>query len=216
MASGARRIVIGVGGSATTDGGQGALAALGPISRVIGVELVVACDVTTGFVQAAADFAPQKGATPAQVALLERRLQRLAQDYQARSGIDVTRLEGAGAAGGLAGGLATIGARLVPGFELVADLLGLAERIHGADLVVTGEGFLDEWSFRGKTVGGVVELADEEDVDVVVVAGEVFGEQPMEAISLVERFGRERSLAEPAACVREVVGEVLRLRSGSS
>jgi hypothetical protein len=62
----------------------------------------------------------------------------------------------------------------------------------------------------------VVELADEEDVDVVVVAGEVFGEQPMEAISLVERFGRERSLAEPAACVREVVGEVLRLRSGSS
>jgi len=186
------------------------------LSRVVGVELIVACDVTTRFVQAATDFAPQKGATPAQVALLERRLQRLAQDYEARTGIDVTTIEGAGAAGGLAGGLATIGARLVPGFELVADLIGLAERIHGADLVVTGEGFLDEWSFRGKTVGGVVELADEEEVDVLVVAGEVFGEQPMETVSLVERFGRERSMAEPAACVREVVAEVLRQRSSSS
>lgn len=215
IASGARRIVVGVGGSATTDGGQGALDALGPLSRLAGVELLVACDVTTRFVEAATDFAPQKGASPAQVALLERRLQRLAQDYQARTGIDVTALEGSGAAGGLAGGLATIGARLVPGFDLVADLVGLSERIHGADLVVTGEGFLDEWSFRGKTVGGVVELADEEGVDVLVVAGEVFGEQPMDAVSLVERFGRARSMAEPAACVQEVVAEVLRERSSS-
>ena len=215
MASGARRIIVGVGGSATTDGGQGALDALAPVSRLVSIELIVACDVTTRFVEAATDFAPQKGATPAQVALLERRLQRLGQDYRARSGVDVAVLEGAGAAGGLAGGLATIGARLVPGFDLVADLIGLAERIHGADLVVTGEGFLDEWSFRGKTVGGVVELADEEEVDALVVAGEVFGQQPMEAISLVERFGRDRSMAEPAACVREVVGEVLCERSGS-
>jgi glycerate kinase len=215
IAVGARRVIVGVGGSATTDGGQGALDALGPARRLAGVELIVACDVTTSFVDAAPAFAPQKGATPAQVALLERRLQRLAQDYRAASGVDVTQLPGAGAAGGLAGGLATIGARLVPGFDLVADLIGLAERIHGADLVVTGEGFLDEWSFRGKAVGGVVELADEDDVDAVVVAGDVFGEQPIEVISLVERFGRERSMADPAGCVGQAVAEVLRTRSSS-
>ena len=74
-------------------------------------------------------------------------------------GVDVLDLEGAGAAGGLAGGLAAAGARLVSGFDLVADEVDLDERIEGADLVVTGEGFLDEQSFEGKVVGGVVALA---------------------------------------------------------
>jgi glycerate kinase len=215
--AGARRIVVGVGGSATTDGGQGCLAALEPRSRLAGIELVVACDVTTSFVDAAAEFAPQKGASPAEVKLLRRRLERLAADYRRQTGVDVTALPGAGAAGGLAGGLATIGATLVPGFELVADLIGLADRLGGADLVVTGEGLLDEWSFRGKAVGGVVELAGEAGVDVLVVAGEVFGEvlgdQPVDAVALVERFGRERSLADTAACITEVVlGELTRRR----
>jgi glycerate 2-kinase len=205
VVAGARRVVVGLGGSATTDGGLGALAALEPHSRLGGVELLVACDVTTAFVDAAVEFGPQKGATPAQVALLQRRLERLAMDYRDRTGTDVLALPGAGAAGGLAGGLATVGGRLVPGFELVADLLGLAERVSGADLVVTGEGAVDEWSFQGKAVGGVVELAADAGAGVLVVAGEVFGDWPVEAVSLVERFGRERAMQDPAGCVAEVV-----------
>ena len=132
----------------------------------------MACDVTTRFLDAAAVFAPQKGATPAQVALLSRRLERLAQVYEDDHGIDVRPLVGGGAAGGLAGGLAAVGAALVPGFELVAEAVDLAERMEGADLVVTGEGFLDEQSFHGKAVGGVVGLAAEVGVPVLVVAGD--------------------------------------------
>lgn len=213
VSGGARKVIVGVGGSASTDGGQGCLSALEPHGRLSGVELVVACDVTTLFVDAAGEFAPQKGASPVQVELLRRRLQRLAQVYEDATGVDVRSLPGSGAAGGLAGGLATLGARLVPGFELVADLVALSDRIEGADLVVTGEGFLDEWSFRGKTVGGVVGLARDEGVDVLVVAGEVFGPQPVDALSLVERFGRSRSMSEAAVCVGEVVAEELRRRS---
>ncbi|HWW44034.1 MAG TPA: glycerate kinase, partial [Acidimicrobiia bacterium] len=205
VGAGAKRIIVGLGGSATTDGGRGALDALRPHARIRGVELVVACDVTTVFVDAAAEFGPQKGASPAQVELLRRRLERLADDYLAASGVDVTEIPGAGAAGGLAGGLATLGATIVPGFDLVADLIDLPERIAGADLVVTGEGHLDEWSFRGKSVGGVVELADEGSVDVMVVAGVVDDGLPVDAISLVERCGHERAIADPAGCVAEIV-----------
>ena len=89
-----------------------------------------------------------------------RRLERLAQVYEDDYGVDVRALDGAGAAGGLAGGLAALGGELVPGFDVVADELDLAERIEAADLVVTGEGFVDEQSFEGKVVGGVAELAE--------------------------------------------------------
>ena len=157
--AGARRIIVCVGGSATTDGGLGAMRALFPAQRLRGVELLVACDVRTTFLDAAPIFAPQKGASPAQVELLRRRLERLAQVYLDEHGVDVTELPGSGAAGGLAGGLAALGARLVPGFDLVADEVELLDRLEGADLVVTGEGFLDEQTFEGKVVGGVVELA---------------------------------------------------------
>ncbi|HLI25171.1 MAG TPA: glycerate kinase, partial [Acidimicrobiales bacterium] len=156
VTAGARQVLVGMGGSATTDGGMGAISALEPLSRLAAVDLVVACDVTTRFLDAATVFAPQKGASPAQVELLTRRLQRLAQMYEDRYGIDVRHLEGGGAAGGLAGGLAAAaGARLVAGFDAVAEILELGDRMEAADLVVTGEGFLDEQSFAGKTVGGV-------------------------------------------------------------
>ena len=121
--AGARRILVGVGGSATTDGGLGALRALYPLPRIRGIDIQVACDVRTSFVDAADLFAPQKGATPAQVELLRRRLQRLAQVYLDEHGVDVLALPGAGAAGGLAGGLAAAGATLIEGFDLVADEL---------------------------------------------------------------------------------------------
>jgi len=208
VAAGAKRVIIGLGGSATTDGGKGALDVLQP-ARLSGVQLVVACDVTTLFTDAAREFAPQKGASPGQVALLTRRLERLAVDYRERSGIDVSTIPGAGAAGGLAGALATLGAELVPGFELVADVIDLRERVGAADLVVTGEGRVDEWSFRGKAVGGVVEIADEEGVDVIVIAGQVVGEPPLPVLSLEERFGIDRAMADATGCVAEVLAEHL-------
>jgi glycerate kinase len=211
--AGCRRIVVGMGGSATTDGGLGALRALEPLTRLRGIELLVACDVRTPFLDAARVFAPQKGAGPAQVELLGRRLERLAQVYAESYGVDVTSLPGAGAAGGLAGGLACAGGRLVEGFDLVADELDLAARIEGADLVVTAEGFLDEQSFQGKVVGGVVELAAEAGVPALVVVGQVLPgvavPGSVEVVSLVERFGEERATGDTAACIEAVVADRL-------
>jgi len=207
--AGCRRVILGVGGSASTDGGLGAIRALEPLARLRPVELVVACDVRTTFVDAAPVFAPQKGATPAQVELLRRRLERLAQLYEQTHCVDVRALPGSGAAGGLAGGLAAVGARLVPGFDLVADELDLDGHLQGADLVVTGEGFLDEQSFAGKAVGGVVELAQAAGVPVLVVAGEVLDDvvvpPGVAVISLIERFGRQRALEQTSTCVSEAV-----------
>ena len=176
-----------------------------------GVELFVACDVETLFVDAAEVFAPQKGATPAQVALLRRRLERLVQIYVRDYGVDVSEIPGSGAAGGLAGGLAAAGAFLLPGFDVVAEALGLPERIAAADLVVTGEGTVDAESFEGKAVGGVVDLATEAGVPVLVVAGDVLADElpelppSVEVVSLVARFGRERAMADPTGCVEEMV-----------
>lgn len=208
--AGAKRIIVGLGGSATTDGGLGAIRAL-PVARLRGVELLVACDVTTRFTEAAEVFAPQKGARPAQVRLLTARLHELAGRYRDEFGVDVTDLDGAGAAGGLAGGLAAVGGRLVPGFELVADELGLDEALDGADLVVTGEGRLDQQSFEGKVVGGVAALAGEHGIPVAAVVGvaddEVAGRLP--TWSLVELFGPERAWTEPLGCVQAAAARVL-------
>ena len=208
---GAQEIVVAVGGSATTDGGLGALRALEPSQRLRGVDVRVACDVRLPFVDAAEVYGPQKGASPAQVELLRRRLERLAQIYEEEYGVDVTGLVGGGAAGGLAGGLAAVGAHLEPGFDLVADAVDLDERMEGCDLVVTGEGFLDEQSFDGKVVGGVVTLAAALGVPVLVVAGDVMDPLPLEteAVSLTERFGGERSRLDALACIEDVVADFI-------
>jgi glycerate kinase len=220
--AGATRVLVGLGGSATTDGGLGALRALFPLHRLAGVELLALCDVRTRFVDAAEVFAPQKGASPAQVELLRRRLDRLADVYLADHGVDVRVIEGAGAAGGLAGGLAVAGARLVSGFDAVADELEVHDLIEGADLVVTAEGFLDEQSFDGKVVGGVAEMAGACGVPCVAVVGEVVpdlaagaaGSAPLEVVSLVERFGDERARHDTAACIAEALAGVLAARAG--
>lgn len=214
VAAGAKQVIVGVGGSATTDGGQGCLEALEPRARLAGITLLVACDVETRFVDAARVFAPQKGASEAQVALLTRRLEALADRYLSEHGVDVREMPGSGAAGGLAGGLAAVGAELLPGFDLVADRVDLAERIEGAALVVTGEGLVDEQSFAGKTVGGVVDLAGEAGVPVLVVAGDVvddLGPLPagVEVVSLIERFGEERAWNDVGGCIAEAVSERL-------
>jgi glycerate kinase len=172
---GARRIVVAVGGSAMTDGGLGAVDALGWSLK--GLEVIVACDVTTPFLDAARVFGPQKGATPAQVALLTRRLERLAEVYRQRTGADVATLTHGGAAGGLAGGLAALGARLEPGFEVVARAAGFETALDGVDLVVTGEGRFDRTSLEGKVTGEVLAWAASEGVaHRAVVAGQVADE----------------------------------------
>ena len=168
--AGVRRAVVAVGGSATVDGGLGALEALDFDLR--GAEVVVACDVTTPFVEAARVFGPQKGAGAAAVAELERRLERLADRYRDERGVDVRDLPGAGAAGGLAGGLAAHGARLVPGAALVADVVGLRDAVRDASLVLTGEGRVDATSFAGKVVGHVLGEGRGLDVPVAIVAGD--------------------------------------------
>ena len=126
----------------------------------------------------------------------------------------VAIVTGAGAAGGLAGGLAALGARLVPGFDLVADMTGLAGRLRTADLVVTGEGHLDPPSFEGKVPGGVLALTAGRSPVLCIVgdADEVLRRSPpagLEIISLADRYGAARSRRETAALVATVTEEVL-------
>ena len=214
--AGAQRVLVAVGGSATTDGGLGALEALPSVARMEGVEMIVACDVRTAFVDAAAVYGPQKGASPVQVELLTRRLRRLAQIYERDFGVDVTTLTGAGAAGGLAGGLASRGASLVNGFEVVAEEIDLGERILNAEVVVTGEGRYDATSLQGKVVGGVAELAAESGTRAIAVVGSSDSSadipESLELLNLTARFGSERAHADPCRCVREALEDVLRGR----
>jgi glycerate 2-kinase len=213
--AGARRILVGVGGSATTDGGRGALEAIEDAGGLTGTEVVVACDVETRFVQAAEVFGPQKGATPAQIVELRARLAALAVELRARYGVDVTALPGGGAAGGLAGGLAALGARLVPGFGVVAESVGFLDRLAGTDLVISGEGRLDGSSWSGKVVGGVVGAAREARLPVLVVAGAVGpgglegAGAGVEVWSLTERFGEARAMRDPGGCVEKLVAHAL-------
>ena len=203
LVAGAKRIIVGLGGSATTDGGLGALRAIKAPIRLRGVELLVACDVTTTFVDAAEVFGPQKGATPAQVRMLTGRLERLADQYAEEFGVDVRAIPGSGAAGGIAGLLAALGGTLVPGFDLVADELGLHDAVDGADLVITGEGHLDKQSFEGKVVGGVAGVAAEFGVPVAAIVGiaddDVRDRIPM--IAIADAYGLERATREPLWCI---------------
>jgi glycerate kinase len=178
---GFKRVIVAVGGSATTDGGLAAVEALG--WSLQGIEVTVACDVTTTFNDAARIYGPQKGASAAQVALLTRRLEMLAHQYEQRTGVDVTHLEGGGAAGGLAGGLAAIGAHLAPGFDVIADALDLEHALDDALLAVTGEGQLDASSLAGKVVGGVVDWCEELGVPAVaIIAGQVADDARADAL----------------------------------
>lgn len=211
---GARTVYVLLGGSATTDGGFGALRAMPPAGRLKEIEIVVACDVETIFVEAANVFGPQKGASPAQVKLLTRRLERLVQLYQEQYGVDVAQLRGAGAAGGLAGGLVAVGARIESGFDVIAEAARLDERLVGVDLVITGEGLLDDESFNGKVVGGVASWAAAEGVPVLAIVGAardgVELPENVTLISLSERFGDEASWSRTLELSGQVAVEIVR------
>ncbi len=171
IAAGADRVIVGVGGSATVDGGLGAIEALDGDLR--GTPVLVACDVQTTFVEAARLFGPQKGADEADILVLEDRLRALAERYRREHHVDVASLPGAGAAGGLAGGLAALGATLVPGAALVAEAAGLDEALAHADAALTGEGKLDRTSLEGKVVAHVIEHAHRVGIPVGAVAGAI-------------------------------------------
>jgi glycerate kinase len=213
IALGAQTVYVMLGGSATTDGGLGAVQAMPPAARLRGVDLVVACDVDTLFVDAARVFGPQKGASPAQIELLTRRLQRLQQQYRDQYGVDLSTLRGAGAAGGLAGGLVAVGGRLESGFEVLAERARLDEHLEGADLVITGEGYLDGESFAGKVVGGVQRWAAAAGVPVVAVVGQVDRaiELPdgLRVRSLAATYGLDDSMERTTELVALQVREVL-------
>lgn len=213
IVAGAKRIIVGVGGSAATDGGAGAMAALEQFGRFgdTGVELLIGCDVMSTFLDAGRIFGPQKGADSDQVDLLSRRLIKLCHNYRERHGVDVSAIPGSGAAGGLAGGLAALGARLVPGFTLISTELGFDQALRTADIVITGEGRLDPTSFNGKVVGGVVGAAAQTGVPALAVVGDaepgVLDRVPTRVLST--QFGSSRSWADPLGCVELVVTEYL-------
>jgi glycerate kinase len=200
---GAAQIVLGLGGSASTDGGAGMVQALGarlldahghdlppggghlvhlerldlaPLRDTVGtVRIIVASDVENplhGPHGAAAIFGPQKGATPQQVAELERGLRHLSQLVSDATGREDAERAGAGAAGGAGfAALALLDAEIKPGIELILDLIEFDRRIAGADLVVTGEGSLDAQSLAGKAPVGVARAAARAGIAVVAVAG---------------------------------------------
>jgi glycerate kinase len=210
---GAKRIIVCLGGSATTDGGLGCIRAITSPHRLRGVRMLVACDVQTLFVDAAPVFGPQKGASPAQVDMLRGRLHRLAQMYEDQYGVDVRHLPGTGAAGGLAGGLVALGGTLMPGFELVADEIDLHDHIAEADLVITGEGYLDEQSFEGKVVGGVQALCDAAGKPVAAIVGDSAPEvtRRIRHRSLAQEFGIERAMNEPLWCIEQAATGLLQV-----
>ena len=207
-----------LGGSATTDGGLGAVRAIHAPARLKAVEFLVACDVSTRFVDAAKVFGPQKGATPSQVRLLTGRLERLVQMYRENCGVDVSQIEGGGAAGGLAGGLVALGGKLIPGFDMVADELNLTDRIKNANLVITGEGQLDHTSYEGKVVGGVIDNCRHFNTSVAAIVGSYEFDteldndfvRPKPLISLTEMFGNDKAMNEPLWCIEHAALDLLR------
>ena len=178
--AGATRIVVGLGGSASTDGGRGLIDELGGVDaarrQLAGVQLVAACDVEHPLVGpwgAARIFGPQKGADPDTVATLEERLAVWADDLDAAAARPVSAESGAGAAGGIGAALLALGGRCESGASIIAEHTGLTGDIATAELVITGEGKFDDQSLRGKVVGALAAAARSSQVPVIVLAGQV-------------------------------------------
>lgn len=179
VAAGAKRIVVGLGGSGCTDGGRGLVDALGGLAaaaaRLAGVEVIAATDVEhplLGPMGAAAVFGPQKGADPDTVAVLEARMTDWAAELNTLAGRDVGIEPGAGAAGGIGAALLALGGRREAGAAVIAEFTGLADDLAAADVIITGEGRFDDQSLHGKVVSALAGSAAG-DTRVVVLAGQV-------------------------------------------
>lgn len=243
---GVRTLMVGLGGSATNDGGAGALQALGvKLKDVQGRELppggaalrdlarlevegalrqmsevVLTCvtDVTnplTGAQGASAVYGPQKGATHADVALLDLALTHFAEVVRRQLGLDVAREPGMGAAGGLGFGLRVVfGARLVPGFEQLAEVVRLEERLASCDVVLTGEGRLDAQSRQGKGPVVLAERARASGKRVVVFAGSIEGawqpgDSPFHEVKLAGAPGWDERQPEAKALAAAALSEAV-------
>jgi len=200
---GVSKIILGLGGSASNDGGTGMMSALGTrfldqegLAITVGgqglaeiahidtaqmnprlqdIQFDVACDVDNplcGARGASVIFGPQKGATPEMVAQLDKNLAHYAAQIKKHTGKDVLNIEGTGAAGGMgAGVLAFLSAKLRPGIDIVMECVGLAEKVNGASLVITGEGRMDGQTVHGKTPVGVARVAKAAGCEVIGIAG---------------------------------------------
>ncbi|MBW0014783.1 glycerate kinase [Mycobacterium sp.] len=180
LQAGAKRIVVGLGGSACSDGGQGMIAELGGLQvarrKLADVELIAASDTEYPLVGPWGTpkvFGPQKGADPATVAALEVRLEAWALELEAVAGRDVGAEPGAGAAGGIGAGLLALGGRCESGAAIIAEHTHLAEDLETAEMIVTGEGRFDEQSLHGKVVGSLADAAYPLGIPVIVLAGQV-------------------------------------------
>ena len=172
---GCESILIGLGGSATCDGGAGMMSVPDLRETLSGVRVTALCDVDAPFTGprgAARRFAPQKGASPAEVEILEKRLEALADRMLSGTGCDVRKMPGAGAAGGLGGALAAyFGARLAPGIDEIMDRVGFDAALADAALIITGEGCSDIQTLAGKVPFGVVRRAGA--IPVMLVSGRI-------------------------------------------
>jgi glycerate kinase len=226
------RIIVGLGGSATVDGGTGIARALGVRfydgsgnevqpggegleriaridverldARIRDLDLVAAVDVMaplSGAEGAARMYAPQKGATPEMVERLARGLENLGEVIERDLGVRVLDVPGAGAAGGAAAMLLALGAEIRSGAEVVLDALGFGARVKEADLVITGEGALDEQTMQGKAAFAVARAAGEAGVPCVALVGtaRVRPGEFAEVRALDDHFGNEDEAREQAA-----------------
>jgi glycerate 2-kinase len=230
LRTGARRIVVGLGGSACTDGGQGMVAELGGLEaarqQLADIELIAASDTEYPLVGpwgAARVFGPQKGADTATVAVLEVRLQAWALALEAVAGRDVSAEPGAAAAGGIGAALFALGGRCESGAEIIAEHTHLADDLEVAELIVTGEGRFDEQSLHGKVVGSLAGKARPLGIPVIVLAGQVDLEKSavrsagiMAALSIADHAGSVRLALADAVNQLMGLASVVAERLGNS
>jgi len=187
---GCDEFLVGLGGSATNDGGRGMIEMPGFLEAAQGLKFTVACDVNTPFVGpfgASRVFGPQKGASPEDVEILEKRLEDYSEKILEDTGVDVRQMSGAGAAGGLGGAFhAYLGASLRRGVDMILDFIGFDDRLKGASLVITGEGRSDFQTPAGKTPAGVLERAKRRGIPVVLLSGAVARCPELESLGFIE------------------------------
>jgi glycerate 2-kinase len=199
IAAGASTVLIAAGGSATTDGGRGAIEALGERGGLAGARLEVLCDVEVPYEEAAAVFAPQKGADAAAVARLAARLE----EFAATLPRDPRGVPMGGCAGGLSGGLmAAFGAHLRPGARFVLDRVGFPSRLAAADAVISGEGQLDSQSLQGKLVGTIAELCTEAGKPLHAIVGQSRLDPALAAARGIASIAEATTLERIAAAAR--------------